>query len=172
MAGRTPPPRCSCALPDVGTLAGCPPTKARGQPPAAAISCLTISELISVVGTNPCARSKWRRARRVAPSSAPVDLTAYPSLASAIWAARTRCDPPPTGLSRKRAPIWSGAAAGPIEDVISGADAWVARDSPAAGRAAAEAVLNCEIGVEDACEATGGTVAAGAAVWAEAGKGS
>jgi hypothetical protein len=39
---------------------------------------------------------------------------------------------------------------------MSGADAWVARDSPAAGRAAAEAVLNCEIGVEDACEATGG----------------
>ena len=55
---------------------------------------------------------------------------------------------------------------------MSGADAWVARNSPAAGRAAAEAVLNCEIGVEDACEATGGTVAAGAAVWAEAGKGS
>ena len=90
MAGRTPPPRCSCALPDVGTLAGCPPTKARGQPPAAAVSCLTISELILVVGANPCARSKWRRARRVSASSTPLDLTAYPSLASAIWAARTR----------------------------------------------------------------------------------
>ena len=54
---------------------------------------------------------------------------------------------------------------------MSGADAWVARDLPAAaGRAAAEAVLNCEIGVEDACEATGWTVTAGAAVSAEAGK--
>jgi len=54
---------------------------------------------------------------------------------------------------------------------MSGADALVARDSPAAaGRAAAEAVLNCEIGVEDACEAAGGAVAAGAAVLAEAGK--
>jgi hypothetical protein len=55
---------------------------------------------------------------------------------------------------------------------MSGADAWVARDSPAAGRAAAaaEAALNSEIGVEDACEETGSTVPAGAAVLAEAGK--
>jgi hypothetical protein len=54
---------------------------------------------------------------------------------------------------------------------MSGADAWVARDSPA-GRAAAaaEAALNSEIGVEDACEETGSTVPAGAAVLAEAGK--
>ena len=31
--------------------------EARGQPPAAATSCLTISELIPVVGANPCVRS-------------------------------------------------------------------------------------------------------------------
>lgn len=55
---------------------------------------------------------------------------------------------------------------------MSGADAWVAGDSPAAGGAAAEAVLRSEIGVGDACGATGSTVPAGGAVLAEAGKGS
>ena len=167
-----------------------PQTKARRQPPAAAVSWTTSSELILVVRINPCARSKWRRARRVAPSSTPSDLTAYPSFASAIWAARTRGDPP-SGLPRKRAPIWSGpsaaerrsplgaddrcclpCAAGAIEEVVSGADAWVARDMSLAGGAAAEAVLYSEVRVGGAYGATGSTVPAGAAVLAEAGKGS
>jgi hypothetical protein len=167
-----------------------PQTKARRQPPAAAVSCLTSSELILVVGVNPCARSKWRSARRVAPSWTPSDLTAYPSFASAIWAVRTRGDPS-SGLPRKRAPIWSGpsaaerrsplgaedwcclsCAAGAIEDVVSGADAWVARDMSPAGGAAAEAVLYSEVGVGGSYRATGSTVPAGAAVLAEAGKGS
>ena len=143
-----------------------------------------------MVGVNPCARSKWRRARRVAPSSTPSDLTAYPSFASAIWAARTRGDPS-SGLPRKRAPIWSGpsapeprsplgaddrcclsCAAGAIEDVVSGADAWVAWAMSPAGGAAAEAALYSEVGVGGAYGATGSTVPAGAAVLAEAGKGS
>jgi len=55
---------------------------------------------------------------------------------------------------------------------MSGADAWVARDTPFAGGAADEAVLYSEVGVGDACGATGSTVPAGAAVLAEAGKGS
>ena len=63
-----------------------------------------------MVGVKLCARSKWRRARRVALSSTPSDWTAYPSFASAIWAARTRRDPS-SGLPRKRAPIWSGPSA-------------------------------------------------------------
>jgi hypothetical protein len=52
---------------------------------------------------------------------------------------------------------------------MSGADAWVARDSPAARGAPAEAVLYSEIGVGDPCGA-GSTVPA-AAVSVEAGKG-
>ena len=63
-------------------------------------------------------------------------------------------------------------AAGAIEDVVSGADAWVARDMSPPGGAAAEAVLYSEVGVEGAYSATGSTVPAGAAVLAEAGKGS
>ena len=62
-----------------------PQTKAGRQPRAAALSCLTSSELILVVGVNPCARSNWRRARWAARSSTPSDLTAYPSFASATW---------------------------------------------------------------------------------------
>ena len=53
---------------------------------------------------------------------------------------------------------------------MSGADAWVARESPAAGRAAVEAVLSSDIGVGDTCGATGSTDPVGAAVSVEAGK--
>jgi hypothetical protein len=53
---------------------------------------------------------------------------------------------------------------------MSGADASVARDSAAAWRATAGAVLYSEIGVEDASEATASTASAGAVVLAEAGK--
>ena len=55
---------------------------------------------------------------------------------------------------------------------MSGADAWVAGDSPAAGGATADAVLDFEFGIGDACETTGSTLPAAAAVFAEAGKGS
>ena len=51
---------------------------------------------------------------------------------------------------------------------MSGADAWVARDLSPAVRAVAEAALYSEVGVGGACS----TVPAGAAVLAEAGKGS
>ena len=148
---------------------------------AAAVRRLTSSGLISAVGANPCARSKWRSARLVAPSSAPSGLTAYPSFKSAIWAARTRCDSL-TGLPRKRAPIWSGAddpedrrgsccAALPMEAVVSGGDARVARDWAAAGGGASEAALDAETGFGAACGATGSNFAAGGAEFAEAGSG-
>jgi len=55
---------------------------------------------------------------------------------------------------------------------MSGADAWVAIDSPAAGGATADAALYFEIGVADTFETTGSTVPAAAAGFAEAGKGS
>ena len=81
-----------------------------------------------------------------------IGLDRISELRGAIWAARTRGDPS-SGLPRKRAPIWSGASAagrrspldaedwcclsceaGPIEDVVSGADAWVAGYAPRKGR--------------------------------------
>ena len=55
---------------------------------------------------------------------------------------------------------------------MSGTDAWVASDSPAAGGARADAVLYFEIGVGDTCGATGSTAPAAAAAFAEAGMGS
>ena len=55
---------------------------------------------------------------------------------------------------------------------MSGADARVAWDVSPAVRAVAEAVLYSEVGIGGACGATKSKVPAGAAVLAEAGKGS
>ncbi len=163
--------------------------------PAAAVSCLTRSALTSPVGASPRACSNWRRARRVAAPSAPSGLTAYPSFASAICAVRTRCDPSSTGSPRKRAAIGSGeratgrrspglwrwdadddadecCAAGPIDDVVSGADVLGVRSLLPSSGATAVAVFNAAAGAWDANACAGWAVAAVETAFAEAGKGS
>ena len=116
----------------------------------------------------------------MAPSSAPSGLTAYPSFASAIWAAPPEAnarsaiaDLVGPGAAQRRShwapPMLLSGAAGAIEELCQAPRPGSRAIYPPPG-AQREAVLNCEIGVEDACEATGRIVAAGAAVWAEAGK--
>ncbi len=144
------PISASCRRPKAARLTG-----RRCYPPAASASCLRSFELISVVGANPCARSKWRIARRVAVLGAG-GLDRVSKLRKRDLRSAPELDPS-GDLSCKKALIWSGAntaelrtisgakdlcwlscPAGSIEDVMSGADAWSARKSPAVGRPADE----------------------------------